>query len=139
MHKIEIVVRRCVAELVRNALAAHGVEGFTMTDTRSAAPRGTAPSVHRGTSYVADVLQTKIEAIAADADVDGVVEAIAAAARAADVTDGRILVVPIAGVASLATLSAGVHRANARRRPRPVDVALSVRATRMSRHSAREG
>jgi nitrogen regulatory protein P-II 1 len=138
MHKIEIVVRRFVAELVRNALAAHGVEGFTMTDTRSAAPRGTAPSVYRGTSHVADVLQTKIEAIVADADVDSVVEAIAAAARGADVTDGRILVVPIAGVASLATLAAGVHRDRTRRRPSPVDAGLSARAMRMSRHPGRQ-
>jgi nitrogen regulatory protein PII len=125
MQKIEVIVRRSVTEHVRDALTQHGVEMVMMTDLRATPPVGSPPSVYRGATYVADVPQTKVEAVVADADVTAVVRAIVAAARTGGRVDGRILVVPIAGVISIATgMTWAVRRGprhGKRPRLRPVD------------------
>lgn len=123
MHKIEAIVQRSITDQVRDALTRQGVEGVTMSDLRGAPAPGSSPTFYRGATYVADVLQTKVEGLVADAEVTAVVEAIVATVRAAGCADGRIVVYPVTGIISIATgaTSAGAPPRDKRPRLRPIE------------------
>lgn len=119
MQKIEALVRRSIRERVRDVLVELGIQRVTLTDVCEAPSSGAPQTFYRGAAYAAEIPETKIEAIVADADVDTVVQAIVTTARDAGSVDGRILVLPIRHVVSIAHAAAESRTVGAQPREAP--------------------
>ena len=79
---------------VRDALAAVGVQGLTVSEVKGFGRQNGHTEMYRGAEYaISFVPKTKIETVVADDQVAAVVEAIEASARTGAIGDGKIFVV----------------------------------------------
>jgi nitrogen regulatory protein P-II 1 len=78
---------------VKDALREIGVGGLTTTDVEGFGRQRGHTEVYRGAEYQVDfVPKVKVEIVVEDGEVDGVVEAIAKAARTGKIGDGKLWV-----------------------------------------------
>ncbi len=96
MKLVVAVIKPFKLEDVRDALAAIGVQGMTVTEVKGFGRQKGHTELYRGAEYVVAFLpKVKIE-IAVSADqVDSVIEAISRAARTGKIGDGKIFVLNI--------------------------------------------
>ncbi|MFW5500218.1 MULTISPECIES: P-II family nitrogen regulator [unclassified Maridesulfovibrio] len=108
MRKIEIIVRPFKVDDVKDAIAALGLKGMTVTDVKGFGRQGGHKEVYRGAEYQVDfIAKTKIE-IVVDADrVSEVIEVVSAAAKTGKVGDGKIFVIPVEEVVRIRTGETG--------------------------------
>ena len=93
MKKIEAIVRHFKLEDVKKALTELGVKGMTITEVRGFGRQKGHTEVYRGTEYSVDfVPKIKIEIVAAEKDLQAVVDTIIHAAQTGQVGDGKIFV-----------------------------------------------
>jgi nitrogen regulatory protein P-II 2 len=79
---------------VRDALTAIGVHGMTVTEVKGYGRQKGHTEIYRGTEYAVSFLpKLKVEVAVASAEVEKVVEAIAAAAKTGQIGDGKIFVI----------------------------------------------
>lgn len=104
MKQITAIVKPFKQEEVREALAACGVTGMTVTEVKGFGRQKGHTELYRGAEYVVDFLpKVKIEAVVNDADVDSCVDAIVKAARTGKIGDGKIFVTSVDRVVRIRT------------------------------------
>ena len=104
MKLITAVVKPFKLEDVKQVVRALGVNGMTVSETRGFGRQRGHTEIYRGAEYKIDfVPKVKIEIVAEDGDVDGIVQAIMAAARTEHIGDGKVWVVPVEQVVRVRT------------------------------------
>jgi nitrogen regulatory protein P-II 1 len=80
---------------VKEALRAVGVHGLTVTEIQGFGRQRGHTEVYRGAEYQVDfVPKVKVEVVAEDDQVQGIVDAILKSARTGKIGDGKIFVLP---------------------------------------------
>ena len=93
MKKVEAVIRIFKLEDVKNALAAQGVHGMTITDVRGFGRQKGHTEMYRGTEYKVEfVPKVKIEVAVPDESLETVVDTILRTAQTGQIGDGKIFV-----------------------------------------------
>jgi nitrogen regulatory protein PII len=96
VKKLEAIIKPFKLEEVKDALAAIGVEGMTITEVKGFGRQKGHTEIYRGSEYTVDFLpKLKIEIVLPDDKVDATVVAIIGAARTGKIGDGKIFVLPL--------------------------------------------
>ena len=96
MKKIEAIIKPFKLDEVKDALAAIGVEGMTITEVKGFGRQKGHTEIYRGSEYTVDFLpKLKMEIALPDEKVDAAVTAIIGAARTGKIGDGKIFVLPL--------------------------------------------
>jgi nitrogen regulatory protein PII len=89
---------------VKEALAAVGVEGMTVTEVKGFGRQKGHTEIYRGSEYTVDFLpKVKVEIAVTDDLAGKAIEAIAKAAKTGKIGDGKIFVLPIEEVVRIRT------------------------------------
>lgn len=109
MKLITAIIKPFKLDDVREALAALGVQGITVTEVKGAGRQKGLTEMYRGAEYVVDFLpKVKIE-IALDSTIlDQAIEAISQAASTGKIGDGKIFVSNLEQVIRIRTGETGV-------------------------------
>ena len=108
MKKIEAIIQPFKLEPVKEALQGLGVQGMTITEVKGFGRQKGIREVYRGLEYQVDFLpKVKIEVVAADDKVQGVVDTIMANARTGRIGDGKIFIYPVGEVIRIRTGETG--------------------------------
>jgi len=98
------IVKPFKLDEVKEALREIGVTGLTTTDVEGFGRQRGHTEVYRGAEYQVDfVPKVKVEVLADDDQVDGIVDAITKAARTGKIGDGKIWVAPVEQVIRIRT------------------------------------
>ena len=93
MKKIEAIVKPFKLEEVKEALAALGIEGMTVSEVKGFGRQKGHTEIYRGSEYTVDFLpKIKIEVVLADDVSAQAVEAIIKAAKTGKIGDGKVFV-----------------------------------------------
>ncbi len=96
MKKIEAIIRVEKFEGVKEALKKAGYPGMTKTLVEGHDQQKGLKQQFRGTTYEVEFPpKIKLEIVAADKDVAGIVNAITESAKTGEVGDGKIFIMPI--------------------------------------------
>jgi nitrogen regulatory protein P-II 2 len=89
---------------VREALAAIGVQGMTVTEVRGFGRQKGQTEIYRGAEYKMQyVPKVKVELAVGASVADAVVEAIGESARTGRIGDGKVFVLPLEGAMRVRT------------------------------------
>ena len=104
MKLITAILKPFKLDDVKAALAAAEVVGMTVTEVRGFGRQGGHTETYRGTEYQLDfVPKVKIEIVVDDAVVDGVVDAIIAAASTGKIGDGKVWITAVEDIVRIRT------------------------------------
>jgi nitrogen regulatory protein P-II 1 len=104
MKRIEAMIRPAKLDEVKDALAAIGISGMTISEAKGFGRTGGKREVYRGSAYVVDfVPKVKVEIVLEDSLVEGALEAIRRSAATGKIGDGKIFVYDIAEVVRIRT------------------------------------
>lgn len=104
MKLITAIVQPDALSDVQIALAQAQVTGMTISEASGYARQQGHSEVYRGEEFTIDfVLKVRIEILAEDTAVDGIVETIISAARTGKVGDGKVWVIPVEHVVRVRT------------------------------------
>ncbi|HLA34335.1 MAG TPA: P-II family nitrogen regulator [Rhodocyclaceae bacterium] len=104
MKLVTAIIKPFKLDEVREALAAVGVQGITVTEVKGFGRQKGHTELYRGAEYVVDFLpKVKIEAAIRDDQVDSVIEAIEKSASTGKIGDGKIFVFSIEQVIRIRT------------------------------------
>ena len=104
MKLIKAIVKPFKLDEVKEALAAVGIEGMTVTEVKGFGRQKGHTELYRGAEYVVDFLpKVKVEVVVNSMDVDRCVDAIVTAARTGKIGDGKIFVTPVERVVRIRT------------------------------------
>ena len=96
MKLIIAIIKPFKLEEVKEALAAAGIEGMTVTEVKGFGRQKGQTEIYRGAEYHVSFLpKVKIEVAVPAEMVDAVVEAIATTARTGKIGDGKIFVMDV--------------------------------------------
>ncbi|MEY2410097.1 MAG: nitrogen regulatory protein 2 [Verrucomicrobiota bacterium] len=110
MKKIEAIIKPFKLDEVKDALAALGVEGMTVSEVKGFGRQKGHTEIYRGSEYTVDFLpKIKIEVVLTDELVNGAVEAIVKAAKTGKIGDGKVFVSPIDNAIRIRTEEKGEH------------------------------
>ncbi|MFM7463259.1 MAG: P-II family nitrogen regulator [Actinomycetota bacterium] len=108
MKLITAIIKPAKMEDVKNALTEYGVAGMTVSEASGFGRQRGHTEVYRGTEYTVDLVpKIRIEVLADEKDVDGVVKAISKAASTGAVGDGKVWVTPVDHVVRVRTAETG--------------------------------
>ncbi len=104
MKLITAVIKPFKLDEVKTALKGAGVQGMTVTEVQGFGRQSGHTEVYRGAEYTVDfVPKIKIELLVDDATAEGVVEALAAAARTDKIGDGKVWITDVDAVQRIRT------------------------------------
>lgn len=104
MKLIIAVIKPFKLEDVKEALAAAGIEGMTVTEVKGFGRQKGHTEIYRGSEYTVDFLpKVKIEVAVSDEVAGKAIEAIAKAAKTGKIGDGKIFVLPLEEVVRIRT------------------------------------
>jgi nitrogen regulatory protein P-II 1 len=104
MKQITAVIKPFKLEEVREALAACGVTGLTVTEVKGFGRQKGHTELYRGAEYVVDFLpKVKVEVVVNDGDTDRCVEVIIKAAHTGKIGDGKIFITSVERVIRIRT------------------------------------
>src|ERR1700716_984430 len=104
VKEITAIIKPFKLDEVREALAAVGVNGLTVTEVKGFGRQKGHTELYRGAEYVVDFLpKVKVEAVVADSIVDRAIDAITRAARTGKIGDGKIFVRTVEHVVRIRT------------------------------------
>jgi nitrogen regulatory protein P-II 1 len=93
MKKIDAIIKPFKLEEVKEALAAVGAQGLTVSEVKGFGRQKGHTEIYRGSEYTVDFLpKIKIEIVLPDAMIQQAVEAIVRAARTGKIGDGKVFV-----------------------------------------------
>lgn len=93
MKKIEAIIKPFKLEDVKEALAAVGVEGMTVTEVKGFGRQKGHTEIYRGSEYTVDFLpKIKLELVIPANLADEAVRAIVKAAKTGKIGDGKVFV-----------------------------------------------
>jgi nitrogen regulatory protein P-II 2 len=108
MKLVTAIIKPFKLDEVREALAAVGVQGITVTEVKGFGRQKGHTELYRGAEYVVDFLpKVKVEAAVSDKIVDQVVEALEKSASTGKIGDGKIFVFDIEQVIRIRTGETG--------------------------------
>jgi nitrogen regulatory protein P-II 2 len=108
MKLIIAIIKPFKLDDVREALAAAGVEGLTISEVKGYGRQKGQTEIYRGAEYqVVFVPKLKLEAAVDDASVGKAVDAIRAAANTGKIGDGKIFVVNVEQAVRIRTGESG--------------------------------
>jgi len=109
MKLVTAIIKPFKLDEVREALAAVGVQGITVTEVKGFGRQKGHTELYRGAEYVVDFLpKVKVEAAIKDDMLDQVIEAIEKAASTGKIGDGKIFVFDLEQVVRIRTGETGV-------------------------------
>ena len=104
MKLIIAIIKPFKLEEVKDALAAAGIEGMTVTEVKGFGRQKGHTEIYRGSEYTVDFLpKVKLEVAVADEVAGKAIEAIAKAAKTGKIGDGKIFVLPLEEVVRIRT------------------------------------
>ena len=104
MKLIIAIIKPFKLEEVKEALAAAGIEGMTVTEVKGFGRQKGHSEIYRGSEYTVDFLpKVKLEVAVADEVAGKAIDAIAKAAKTGKIGDGKIFVVPLEEVVRIRT------------------------------------
>ncbi len=104
MKLVTAIIKPFKLEEVKDALAAIGVEGMTVTEVKGFGRQKGHTEIYRGSEYTVDFLpKVKLEVAIGDALVGKVVDAIVASAKTGKIGDGKIFVSPLEDIVRIRT------------------------------------
>ena len=110
MKKIEAIIKPFKLDEVKDALAAIGVEGMTITEVKGFGRQKGHTEIYRGSEYTVDFLpKVKIEIAIPDEKVNDAVAAIIEGARTGKIGDGKIFISPLEEVVRIRTEDRGAQ------------------------------
>jgi nitrogen regulatory protein PII len=108
MKKIDAIIKPFKLEEVKEALAAVGVQGLTVSEVKGFGRQKGHTEIYRGSEYTVDFLpKIKIEVVLSDSLVDQAVQAIVNAARTGKIGDGKVFVSTIERATRIRTEESG--------------------------------
>ena len=108
MKKVEAIIKPFRLEEVKEALAAIGVQGMTVSEVKGFGRQKGHTEIYRGSEYVVDFLpKMKIEIVVADSQTEPAVEAITRAAKTGKIGDGKVFVLPVESAVRIRTEETG--------------------------------
>jgi nitrogen regulatory protein P-II 1 len=110
MKKVEAIIKPFRLENVKEALAALGVEGMTVSEVKGFGRQKGHTEIYRGSEYTVDFLpKIKIEIVLVDDLVDKALDAIIRSAKTGKIGDGKVFVSPIENAIRIRTEEKGEH------------------------------
>lgn len=104
MKLLKAIVRPDKVDAVKDALAAEGIAGMTVTEVRGHGKQKGHTAIYRGQEYQVTLLpKIEIEVVVQDFLADSVCQAIITAARTGEIGDGRVFVLPVERTYSIRT------------------------------------
>jgi nitrogen regulatory protein P-II 1 len=104
MKLIVAIIKPFKLEEVKEALAAAGIEGMTVTEVKGFGRQKGHTEIYRGSEYTVDFLpKVKLEVAVSDEMAGKAIDAIAKAAKTGKIGDGKIFVVPLEEVVRIRT------------------------------------
>jgi len=108
MKKVEAIIKPFKLEEVKEALAAVGIEGMTVSEVKGFGRQKGHTEIYRGSEYTVDFLpKIKIEVVLDDGVVESAVDAIVKAAKTGKIGDGKVFVSPIENAVRIRTEETG--------------------------------
>ena len=108
MKLVTAIIKPFKLDEVREALAAVGVQGITVTEVKGFGRQKGHTELYRGAEYVVDFLpKVKVEAAIRDDLLDQVIEAIEKSASTGKIGDGKIFVFDVEQVVRIRTGETG--------------------------------
>ncbi len=96
MKKVEAIIKPFKLEEVKEALAAVGVQGMTVSEVKGFGRQKGHKELYRGAEYVVEFLpKVKIEVVVTDDNLEEVIKAIIKTASTGRIGDGKIFVYPV--------------------------------------------
>ena len=104
MKLITAIIKPFKLDDVKNALKAAGVTGMTVTEVQGFGRQAGHTEVYRGAEYTVDfVPKVRIEVLADDDQVAGIITALSAAAQTGKIGDGKVWTTPVEDVQRIRT------------------------------------
>ena len=104
MKRIVAIINPFKVDDVREALAAVGISGMTVSDVKGFGRQKGHTELYRGAEYVVDFLpKCKLEIVVADEDEEKSIQAIINAAHTGKIGDGKIFVSDVQRVIRIRT------------------------------------
>jgi len=101
---ITAVIKPFKLDEVKAALKGAGVQGMTVTEVQGFGRQSGHTEVYRGAEYTVEfVPKIKIELLVDDGDAEGIVDALAAAARTEKIGDGKVWITDVGAVQRIRT------------------------------------
>ncbi len=108
MKRITAIIKPFKLDEVREAMAAVGITGLTVTEVKGFGRQKGHTELYRGAEYAVDFLpKVKIEVIVTDDGAQRTIDAIVGAARTGKIGDGKIFVTNVDGVVRIRTGETG--------------------------------
>jgi nitrogen regulatory protein PII len=96
MKLIIAIIKPFKLEEVKEALAAVGIEGMTVTEVKGFGRQKGHTEIYRGSEYTVDFLpKVKVEVAVSDEAVGKAIDAILASAKTGKIGDGKVFVIPV--------------------------------------------
>jgi nitrogen regulatory protein P-II 1 len=109
MKLVTAIIKPFKLEDVKSALEGRGLHGLTVSEASGYGRQKGHTEVYRGAEYTVDLVpKVRIEVLVDDADADGVIDAIVAAAQTGKIGDGKVWMVPVDAVVRVRTGERGV-------------------------------
>ena len=110
MKLIIAIIKPFKLEEVKEALAAAGIEGMTVTEVKGFGRQKGHTEIYRGSEYTVDFLpKVKLEVAVSDDVAGKAIDAIAKAARTGKIGDGKIFVYDLEQVVRIRTGETGAE------------------------------
>jgi nitrogen regulatory protein PII len=104
MKLIIAIIKPFKLEDVKQALAAAGIEGLTVTEAKGFGRQKGHTEVYRGSEYAVDFLpKVRLEIAVADTAAGKAIDAIVTAAKTGKIGDGKVFVQPLEEVVRIRT------------------------------------
>ena len=108
MKKIDAIIKPFKLEDVKEALAAVGVEGMTVTEVKGFGRQKGHTEIYRGSEYTVDFLpKIKLEIVLDDDRVQDAIDAIVKSAKTDKIGDGKVFVSSVEEVTRIRTGETG--------------------------------
>jgi nitrogen regulatory protein P-II 1 len=96
MKKIEAIIKPFKMEDVKDALAAIGIQGMTVTEVKGFGRQKGHTEIYRGSEYTVDFLpKVKFDIVVEDKMVQTAVDTIVQSAKTGKIGDGKVFVLSI--------------------------------------------
>ena len=110
MKKIDAIIKPFKLEDVKEALAAVGVEGMTVTEVKGFGRQKGHTEIYRGSEYTVDFLpKIKLEIVLDDERVQDAIDAIIKSAKTDKIGDGKVFVSSVEEVTRIRTGETGAE------------------------------
>jgi nitrogen regulatory protein P-II 1 len=104
MKKIEAIIKPFKTDDLKEAFSSIGLQGMTISEVKGYGRQKGHTEVYRGAEYVVDFIpKVKVEIVAADEQVEQIIETILTTVKTGKIGDGKIFVLPVEEVVRVRT------------------------------------